>query len=81
MQTQSSTSEIWFLRAKDILDEIANCDKNIRLLIGAGNGENSSIIRQEKHLKHQFCLQFNQLLSERNLNVHLVEEEYTKLAA
>jgi hypothetical protein len=80
MQTQPSTSEIWFLRAKDILGEIANCDNNIRLLIGAGNAENSSIIRQEKHLKYQFCLQFNQLLSERNLDVHLVEEKLKQAA-
>ncbi len=80
MQTTLSISEIWFLRAKDILEEIANCDKNIRMLKDAGNTDKSSIIRQEKHLKHQFCMQFNSLLQERNLDVYLVEEKLSQAA-
>ena len=79
MQTKLS-SEIWFLRAKDILDEIASCDNNIRLLKQAGNDDDSSIIRQERHLKHKYCVQFNELLSERELDVHLVEDPFSKAA-
>ena len=47
MGQQLPSSEIFFSQAKDILEFIANCNRNIKLLQEAGNSPSSAIIRQE----------------------------------
>ena len=82
MEQQLPSSEIFFSQAKDILEFIANCNRNIKLLQEAGNSPGSAIIRQEKHLKHKLCLELNELFSSYEYDIEVVEIEqmYSKAA-
>jgi hypothetical protein len=56
-----------------LLDLIGDCDNNLTLLQQSGELETGLLIRQEKHLKNQFCKQLNDLLEKDKLKIRVIE--------
>ena len=56
-----------------LLSLIGDCDNNLTLLRQSGELETGLLIRQEKHLKFQFCKQLNELLKKDKLSIRVVE--------
>jgi hypothetical protein len=56
-----------------LLGLIGDCDNNITLLRQSGELETGLLIRQEKHLKYQFCKELNGLLAKDKLKIKVVE--------
>ena len=56
-----------------LLNLIGDCDNNLILLRQSEESETGLLIRQEKHLKYQFCKELNQLLEKSKLKIKVVE--------
>lgn len=56
-----------------LLNLIADCDNNLAILSESGESETGLLMRQERHLKYQFCRELNALLAKDKLRIKVVE--------
>ena len=56
-----------------LLNLIGDCDNNLSMLRQSGEIERGLLMRQEKHLKNQYCKELNALLEKNKLRIKVVE--------
>lgn len=56
-----------------LLNLIGDCDNNLSILRQSNESETGLLIRQEKHLKNQYCKELNALLEKDKLRIKVIE--------
>ncbi len=57
----------------NLLNLIGDCDNNLSILRQSGESETGLMMRQEKHLKNQYCKELNSLLEKDKLRIKVIE--------
>ena len=70
---KASTKTISGQAILHLLNLIADCDNNLAILSESGESETGLLMRQERHLKYQFCRELNALLAKDKLRIKVVE--------